>query len=63
VTPQQAQRLAMALRGLLVGLRQGVILGMTGSDSEQYFAATARALITPGSTRSARPRSGAPCPP
>jgi hypothetical protein len=47
VTSQQAQRLAMALRGLLVGLSQGVILGLTGSVSEQYFAATARALITP----------------
>jgi AcrR family transcriptional regulator len=47
VTRRQAQRLAIALRGLLVGLSQGVILGLTGSISEQYFAATARALITP----------------
>ncbi|GAA3056036.1 hypothetical protein GCM10010464_21030 [Pseudonocardia yunnanensis] len=47
VTPRQAQRLAVALRGLLVGLSQGVILGLTGSVSEQYFAAAARALITP----------------
>ncbi|GLZ15813.1 TetR family transcriptional regulator [Actinomadura sp. NBRC 104425] len=46
LTPRQAQRLATALRSLLVGLSQGVILGLA-TVSEDYFAATARALITP----------------
>ncbi|UBU08494.1 TetR/AcrR family transcriptional regulator [Nonomuraea gerenzanensis] len=47
LTPRQAQRLATALRALLVGLSQGVILGLTGTASGEYFAAAARALVTP----------------
>ncbi|MEU6431815.1 TetR/AcrR family transcriptional regulator [Microbispora sp. NPDC046973] len=47
VTSRQAQRLATALRALLVGLSQGVILGLADDASSDYFAATARALITP----------------
>ncbi|MEV4580390.1 TetR/AcrR family transcriptional regulator [Nonomuraea jabiensis] len=47
LTPGQAQRLATALRALLVGLSQGVILGLADTAPEDYFAATARALITP----------------
>ncbi|WP_371779626.1 TetR/AcrR family transcriptional regulator [Streptosporangium subroseum] len=47
LTPRQAQRLATALRGLLVGLSQGVILGLTDAVPEQYFAAIARALVAP----------------
>ncbi|MFB4273599.1 TetR/AcrR family transcriptional regulator [Nonomuraea sp. GTA35] len=47
VTPRQAQRLATALRGLLSGLSQGVILGLTDTAPEPYFAAAARALVTP----------------
>ncbi|MDT0549216.1 MULTISPECIES: TetR/AcrR family transcriptional regulator [Streptomyces] len=46
VTPPQAQRLATAVRGLLVGLSQGVILGRIDAAPEDYFAATARALVT-----------------
>ncbi|WP_171074712.1 TetR/AcrR family transcriptional regulator [Nonomuraea basaltis] len=47
VSPRQARRLATALRGLLVGLSQGVILGLTDEAPEPYFAAAARALVTP----------------
>ncbi|MFI0729592.1 TetR/AcrR family transcriptional regulator [Streptomyces sp. NPDC021225] len=47
VTPPQAQRLATAVRGLLVGLSQGVILGRIDAAPEDYFADTARALVTP----------------
>lgn len=47
VTAQQAQRLAAALRALMVGLSQGVILGLAGQAPEQYFADTARALAAP----------------
>jgi AcrR family transcriptional regulator len=47
LTPRQAQRLATAVRGLLVGLSQGVILGRIDAALEEYFAATARALVTP----------------
>ncbi|MFG6200521.1 TetR/AcrR family transcriptional regulator [Nonomuraea sp. JJY05] len=47
LTPRQAQRLATALRALLVGLSQGVILGLADAAPGDYFAATARALITP----------------
>jgi AcrR family transcriptional regulator len=47
LTPRQAQRLATALRGLLVGLSQGVILGLADPAPEQYFATTARALVIP----------------
>ncbi|MFF0775725.1 TetR/AcrR family transcriptional regulator [Nonomuraea wenchangensis] len=47
VTPRQAHRLATALRALMVGLSQGVTLGLADAASGDYFAATARALITP----------------
>ncbi|MGV9600958.1 TetR/AcrR family transcriptional regulator [Streptosporangium sandarakinum] len=47
LTPRQAQRLATALRALLVGLSQGVILGLAETAPGDYFAATARALVTP----------------
>ncbi|GAA3704115.1 hypothetical protein GCM10022224_082160 [Nonomuraea antimicrobica] len=47
LTPRQSRRLATALRALLVGLSQGVVLGLADAAPEQYFAATARALITP----------------
>jgi AcrR family transcriptional regulator len=47
LTPRQAQRLATALRALLVGLGQGVILGLADTAPGEYFAATARALVTP----------------
>ncbi|MBU3068177.1 TetR/AcrR family transcriptional regulator [Nocardia sp. NEAU-G5] len=46
VTPPQAQRLAIALRALFVGLSQGVILGLAPDADEQYFADTARALAS-----------------
>lgn len=46
LTAQQAHRLATALRALLVGLSQGVILGLTPTAPEQYFADTARAMVT-----------------
>ncbi|GAA4967920.1 hypothetical protein HD597_003707 [Nonomuraea thailandensis] len=39
--------MATALRALLVGLSQGVILGLADAAPSDYFAATARALITP----------------
>jgi AcrR family transcriptional regulator len=47
LTRRQAQRLATALRTLLVGLVQGVVLGLAEQASEEYVAATARALATP----------------
>lgn len=47
LTPRQAQRLATALRALLVGLSQGVILGLTSAVPEQYFAESARVLVAP----------------
>ncbi|WP_199537024.1 hypothetical protein [Spongiactinospora gelatinilytica] len=43
----EAQRLAMALRALLVGLSQGVVFGLADTASAEYFAAAARALVTP----------------
>ncbi|GAA5061725.1 AcrR family transcriptional regulator [Thermocatellispora tengchongensis] len=46
LTQRQAERLAIALRALMAGLSQGVILGLTQTLSEQYFADTARALTT-----------------
>ncbi|MEU9401157.1 TetR/AcrR family transcriptional regulator [Streptomyces sp. NPDC048242] len=46
VTPQQAQRLTTALRALFVGLAQGVTLGLAPGADEQYFADTARALVS-----------------
>ncbi len=47
LTARQARRLATALRALLVGLSQGVVLGLTENAPGDYFAASARALITP----------------
>ncbi|WP_344834883.1 TetR/AcrR family transcriptional regulator [Nonomuraea dietziae] len=47
VTREQAVRLARALKAMLSGLGQAVVLGVHGS-SEEYFADVARALITPG---------------
>ncbi|MFC4012017.1 TetR/AcrR family transcriptional regulator [Nonomuraea purpurea] len=47
LTPRQARRLATSLRALLVGLSQGVILGLADSAPEEYFAAVARALVAP----------------
>ncbi|MFE6492528.1 TetR/AcrR family transcriptional regulator [Streptomyces sp. NPDC057748] len=46
VTPDQAQRLTTALRALFVGLTQGVALGLAPGADEQYFADTARALVS-----------------
>ncbi|MEU2668006.1 TetR/AcrR family transcriptional regulator [Streptomyces sp. NPDC007164] len=46
VTPQQAQRLATALRALFVGLGQGIPLGLAPGADEQFFADTARALAS-----------------
>ncbi|GAA2312970.1 hypothetical protein GCM10010149_75000 [Nonomuraea roseoviolacea subsp. roseoviolacea] len=46
VTGEQALRLARALRALLAGLGQGVVLGAYEAD-EEYFVRTAQALITP----------------
>ena len=46
VTPQQAQRLATALRGLFVGLSQGVLAGVAPEATEEFFAQAARALVT-----------------
>jgi AcrR family transcriptional regulator len=46
VTPHQAQRLAIALRALFVGLSQGVTLGLAHGADEQYFAAAACALAS-----------------
>ncbi|WP_157253737.1 TetR/AcrR family transcriptional regulator [Nonomuraea typhae] len=47
VTPEQAVRLARALKALLSGLGQAVVLGVHGS-TEEYFADVARALVTAG---------------
>ncbi|MER6950992.1 TetR/AcrR family transcriptional regulator [Nonomuraea sp. NPDC000554] len=46
VTRGQAVRLARALKALLSGLGQAVVLGVQGS-SEEYFADVARSLVTP----------------
>ncbi|WP_329391105.1 TetR/AcrR family transcriptional regulator [Streptomyces sp. NBC_01351] len=46
VTAHQAQRLAVALRALFVGLSQGVTLGLAQGADEQYFAAAACALAS-----------------
>jgi hypothetical protein len=51
VSPDQAQRLVTALRALLVGLSQGVVLGLAQDADDQYFADAALALtglVTPG---------------
>ncbi|MFD0906098.1 TetR/AcrR family transcriptional regulator [Actinomadura sediminis] len=47
VTPAQAKRLATALRALLVGLSQGVTLGLAPDATERFFADAARALAVP----------------
>ncbi|MYS80808.1 TetR family transcriptional regulator [Streptomyces sp. SID5474] len=47
VSAGQARRLAIALRALLVGLGQGLLLGPADVASEQYFADAARALTAP----------------
>jgi hypothetical protein len=57
LTPDQAHRLATALRALLVGLIQGVILGLAENASADYFAAAARALVTPAVLGPAQPPS------
>lgn len=46
VTSHQAQRLTTALRALFVGLSQGVPLGLAPGADEEYFADTARALVS-----------------
>ncbi|WP_436735838.1 TetR/AcrR family transcriptional regulator [Streptomyces sp. BBFR102] len=46
VTAHQAGRLVTALRALLVGLTQGVVLGLAPGADEQYFADAARALVS-----------------
>lgn len=46
VTSHQAQRLAIALRALFVGLGQGIPLGLAPGADEQYFADAARALAS-----------------
>ncbi|GGV31244.1 hypothetical protein GCM10010182_63310 [Actinomadura cremea] len=47
VTPAQAGRLATALRALLLGLSQGVTLGLAPGADERFFADAARALTAP----------------
>jgi AcrR family transcriptional regulator len=47
LTGEQAGRLATALRGLLAGLSQAVVLALTDTADEEYFAVTARSLVTP----------------
>ncbi|MBZ4322930.1 TetR/AcrR family transcriptional regulator [Streptomyces huiliensis] len=49
VTPRQARRLATALRGLFVGLSQGVVLGLAPGADERFFADAARALVSDAS--------------
>ncbi|MEE1731798.1 TetR/AcrR family transcriptional regulator [Streptomyces microflavus] len=46
VTRHQARRLTTALRAVLIGLGQGVLLGLAPDADEQYFADTARALVS-----------------
>ncbi|MGC5000250.1 MULTISPECIES: TetR/AcrR family transcriptional regulator [unclassified Streptomyces] len=46
VTSRQAERLTTALRALFVGLSQGVPLGLAPGADEDYFADTARALVS-----------------
>ncbi|MBC2878996.1 MULTISPECIES: TetR/AcrR family transcriptional regulator [Streptomyces] len=46
VTPRQARRLTTALRGLFIGLSQGVVLGLAPHADERYFADAARALVS-----------------
>lgn len=47
VTEPQALRLARALKALLAGLGQGVVLGAHDA-SEEFFVRSAQALIAPG---------------
>lgn len=47
VSAEQARRLATALRALLIGLSQRVILGLGDAAPAEYFSTTARALVTP----------------
>ncbi|KAA5827061.1 TetR/AcrR family transcriptional regulator [Saccharopolyspora hirsuta] len=49
VTRHQAERLTTALRALLVGLSQGVVLGLAAGADEQYFADVACALVSDAS--------------
>ncbi|MBD2891885.1 hypothetical protein amrb99_07930 [Actinomadura sp. RB99] len=49
VTAEQAKRLAVALGALLIGLGQGVVLGLAPDADEQYFADAAAALVSGGS--------------
>ncbi|MFF2774501.1 TetR/AcrR family transcriptional regulator [Streptomyces sp. NPDC058052] len=44
VTKERARQLALALRALLVGLGQGVVLGLAPGADEEHVAAAARAL-------------------
>ncbi|MFC5187263.1 TetR/AcrR family transcriptional regulator [Actinomadura harenae] len=46
VTERQARRLATALRALMIGLSQGVVLGLAEQAPEEFFAAGARGLVT-----------------
>ncbi|MGW6636886.1 TetR/AcrR family transcriptional regulator [Streptomyces cyaneofuscatus] len=46
VTEGQAHRLTTALRAVLIGLSQGVLLGLAPGADEQFFADTARALVS-----------------
>ncbi|MFD8060242.1 TetR/AcrR family transcriptional regulator [Streptomyces cyaneofuscatus] len=46
VTEGQAHRLTTALRAVFIGLSQGVLLGLAPGADEQFFADTARALVS-----------------
>ncbi|MEC3891045.1 TetR/AcrR family transcriptional regulator [Nocardiopsis sp. LDBS1602] len=46
VTSERARRLATALRALVTGLGQGVMLGLAEGADERYFADAARALAS-----------------
>lgn len=46
VLPHDARRLAVALRGLFVGLSQGVLAGLIPEADEEFFADAARALAS-----------------
>ncbi|ARF72743.1 TetR family transcriptional regulator [Kitasatospora albolonga] len=60
VTQRQAQRLATALRAVLIGLSQGVLLGLAPGADEQYFADTARALVSGASLLDGGGEGGGP---
>ncbi|MFD3972537.1 TetR/AcrR family transcriptional regulator [Streptomyces cyaneofuscatus] len=57
VTEGRAHRLTTALRAVLIGLSQGVLLGLAPGADEQYFADTARALVS-GATLLEEPEAG-----